>query len=124
MEREKWKRAIFKDHKFDITFAHWSFDDSSDISTLFHSDSNIEWGNNFISYNNSEVDNLIKQSQISVDHQEKRTINHRLHKIISQDVPYTFLWSLTQYAVYNKHLSGVNIHPYQFFANAHLWRKI
>ncbi|MDH5258111.1 MAG: ABC transporter substrate-binding protein [Gammaproteobacteria bacterium] len=123
MEREGWKRAIFKEHKFDITYASWSFDDSSDISTLFHSASNIAWGNNFISYNNPEVDKLIEQSQASIDHQEKRTINHRLHKIISQDVPYTFLWSLTHYAAYNKRLSDVKIHPYQFFDDVHLWKK-
>lgn len=123
IERERWKLAIFKDHKFDITFANWSFDDSSDISTLFHSASNMAWGNNFISYNNPEVDKLIAQSKISIDHQEKRTINHLLHKIIAQDVPYTFLWSLTQYAAYTKRLSNVNIHPYQFFYNVHLWKK-
>jgi len=123
MEREKWKRAIFKDHIFDITYAQWSFDDSSDISTLFHSQYNMAWGNNFISYSNPQVDRLIKQSLSSTDHQEKRTINHRLHKIIADEVPYTFLWSLTQYAAYSKRLSNVRIHPYQFFDNVHLWKK-
>ena len=123
MEREKWKQITFKDHNFDITFASWSFDDSSDISTLFHSESNNEWENNFISYNNSEVDMLIDKSKTSVDHQEKRTINHRLHKIIAKDTPYTFLWSLTHYAAFNKRLSNVNIHPYQFFSDVHLWEK-
>jgi len=124
MEREAWKKAIFKNHKFDITFASWSFDDSSDISSLFHSSENMAWGNNFISYDNSDVDNLIEQSKKSIDHQEKRTINHRLHKIISEDVPYTFLWSLTQYAAYNKKIEGVNIHPYQFFSDVNTWKKL
>ncbi|HFD31872.1 MAG TPA: hypothetical protein ENJ28_04045 [Gammaproteobacteria bacterium] len=123
MERESWRKAIFKDHKFDITFASWSFDDSSDISTLFHSRFNQKWGNNFISYHNAEVDKLIEQSQKSTDHQEKRTINHKLHQILAYDAPYTFLWSLTEYAAYNKRLSNVKIHPYQFFDDVHLWQK-
>src|SRR5574340_99113 len=32
-----WKEDVFLKHDFDIVFASWVFDDSADISSLFHS---------------------------------------------------------------------------------------
>ena len=121
LEKESWKKTVFAKHKFDITFATWSFDDAADISDIFHSDYNQPWQNNFISYHNSEVDKLIELSLASVDHQAKRTINYKLHKIIAEDSPYTFLWSLTRFAGYSNKLKNINIHPYKYFEDAHLW---
>jgi ABC-type transport system substrate-binding protein len=31
-----WKEDVFLKHDFDIVFASWVFDDSADISSLFH----------------------------------------------------------------------------------------
>ena len=53
--------------------------------------------------------------------QEKRTINHKLHKLLAEEAPYTFLWTLTKYAVYSNKIKNVKIHPYKFFENSHLW---
>ena len=76
---------------------------------------------NFISYHNPEVDELLAESQASTDHQEKRTIAYKLHKIIANDAPYTFLWSLTHFAAYSNKLKNVSIHPYKFFENVQAW---
>jgi len=121
MEREAWKKAIFKKHRFDITFASWSFDDSSDISSLFHSKYQNPGQNNFISYTNKKVDQLLDFSAQTIDLEEKRSLNHQLHKIIAEDRPYTFLWSLSHYAAYNSKLGNVNIHPFKFFNQIETW---
>ena len=58
-EWQAWKENVFQEHDFDIIFAAWVFDDSADISSLFHSAEIGAWKNNFGGYSNPEVDGLI-----------------------------------------------------------------
>src|SRR6266850_361026 len=46
-EWQAWKEDVFLEHNFDIMFASWVFDDSADISSLFHSAEIGSWKNNF-----------------------------------------------------------------------------
>jgi len=123
MEREAWRKAVFKEHDFDITLTSWSFDDASDITTLFHSRFNGPWENNFISFNNAKIDSLLESGSATLDFEEKRTINHEIHKLLAEESPYTFLWSLLNYTVYNKKFKDITIHPYKTFDNVQLWRS-
>ncbi len=116
-----WKEDIFLRHDFDIMFAAWVFDDSADISSLFHSAEAGPWKNNFGAFSNPEVDSLIVESKLTLDHEKRRTINRKLHEIIADENPYTFLWTITNYAAYNKKLRRVAIHPYKFFSFADNW---
>lgn len=116
-----WKEDVFLNHDFDIVFASWVFDDSADISSLFHSAEIGPWKNNFGAFSNPEVDGLIVESKLTLDHEKRRTINRKLHEIIANENPYTFLWTLTNYAGYNKKLRRVAIHPYKFFSFADEW---
>jgi len=116
-----WKEDVFLNHDFDIIFASWVFDDSADISSLFHSAEIGPWKNNFGAYSNPEVDSLIVESKLTLDHEKRRTINRKLHAIVADENPYTFLWTLTNYAAFNKKLRHVAIHPYNFFPYADDW---
>ena len=116
-----WKEDIFLNHDFDIMFASWVFDDSADISSLFHSAEAGPWKNNFGAFSNPDVDSLIVESKLTLDHEKRRTINRKLHDIIADENPYTFLWTITNYAAYNKKLRRVAIHPYKFFTFADGW---
>ena len=116
-----WKEDIFLNHDFDIMFAAWVFDDSADISSLFHSAEAGPWKNNFGAFSNPVVDSLIVESKLTLDHEKRRTINRKLHEIIADENPYTFLWTITNYAAYNKKLRHVAIHPYKFFSFADDW---
>jgi len=116
-----WKEDVFLKHDFDIIFASWVFDDSADISSLFHSSEIGPWKNNFSAYSNQQVDSLIVESKLTLDHEKRRTINRKLHALIAEEAPYTFLWTLTNYAAYNRKLRHVAIHPYKFFSFADGW---
>ncbi|HEX9021047.1 MAG TPA: ABC transporter substrate-binding protein [Nitrospirota bacterium] len=120
-EWQAWKEDVFLEHDFDVIFASWVFDDSADISSLFHSGEIGSWKNNFGGYSNPEVDGLINESKLTLDHEKRRTINRRLHAILAEENPYTFLWTLTNYAAYHKKLRRVAIHPYKFFSYADEW---
>jgi len=120
-EWQSWKEDVFLEHDFDIVFASWVFDDSADISSLFHSGEIGEWKNNFGGYSSPEVDGLINESKLTLDHEKRRTINRKLHAILAEENPYTFLWTLTNYAAYHKKVRRVAIHPYKFFSYADEW---
>lgn len=116
-----WKEDVFLDHDFDIIFASWVFDDSADISSLFHSAEIGAWKNNFGAYSNPEIDSLIVESKLTLDHEKRRTIYRKLHSLLAEESPYTFLWTLTNYAAYHKKVRHVAIHPYKFFSFADDW---
>lgn len=120
-EWQAWKEDVFLEHDFDVVFASWVFDDSADISSLFHSGEIGPWKNNFIGYSNPEVDGLINESKLTLDHEKRRTINRKLHALLAEENPYTFLWTLTNYAAYHKKVRRVAIHPYKFFSFADEW---
>jgi peptide/nickel transport system substrate-binding protein len=120
-ELQAWKEDVFREFDFDIVFASWVFDDSADISSLFHSGEIGPWRNNFGGYSNPEVDGLINESKLTLDHEKRRTINRKLHAILADENPYTFLWTLTNYAAYHKKVRHVAIHPYKFFSYADEW---
>ena len=120
-EWQAWKEDVFLEHEFDVIFASWVFDDSADISSLFHSGEIGPWKNNFGGYSNQEVDGLINESKLTLDHEKRRTINRKLHAILAEENPYTFLWTLTNYAAYHKKVRRVAIHPYKFFSYADEW---
>jgi peptide/nickel transport system substrate-binding protein len=120
-EWQSWKEDVFAEHRFDIVFASWVFDDSADISSLFHSAEIGAWKNNFGAYSNPEVDSLIVESKLTLDHEKRRTINRKLHTMLASEAPYTFLWTLTNYSAYHKKVQHVAIHPYKFFSFADEW---
>ncbi len=120
-EWQAWKEAVFMTHQFDIVFASWVFDDSADISSLFHSAEIGPWHNNFGAYSNPEVDSLLVEAKLTLDHEKRRTIYRKLHAMLAEENPYTFLWTLTNYAAYNRKLHSVEIHPYKFFSYADTW---
>jgi peptide/nickel transport system substrate-binding protein len=120
-EWQAWKQDVFVDHDFDIVIANWAFDDSADISTLFHSGETDAWRNNFVGYSNPEVDGLIIEAKTTLDREKQRTINQRLHAILAEEQPYTFLWTLTNYAAVHKKARHVELHPFKFFTYADTW---
>lgn len=121
LEWMAWKEDVFLHHDFDLMFASWVFDDSADISSLFHSAEIGAWKNNFGGYSNPDVDGLIVESKLTLDHEKRRTINRKLHATIADEAPYVFLWTLTNYAAFNKKVRRVDIHPYKFFSFADQW---
>jgi peptide/nickel transport system substrate-binding protein len=121
LEWQAWKEAVFAQNEFDIVFASWVFDDSADISSLFHSSEIGAWHNNFGGYSNPQVDSLLVEAKNTLDHEKRRTINRKLHEMLADENPYSFLWTLTNYAAYHRKVRAVQVHPYKFFSYADSW---
>lgn len=120
-EWQAWKEDVFGRQDFDIILASWVFDDSADISTLFHSGEIGPWRNNFVGYANPEVDALIVEAKVTLDKEKRRSINQRLHAMLAEEQPYTFLWTLTNYAASHRKVRRLQIHPYAFFSFVDEW---
>lgn len=120
-EWQAWKQDVFVDHDFDMVIANWAFDDSADISTLFHSGETAAWRNNFVGYSNPDVDGLIVEAKTTLDREKQRTINQRLHQTLAEEQPYTFLWTLTNYAAVHRKVRHVELHPFKLFTFADTW---
>lgn len=117
-----WKKKVLAEHDYDVTIASWSFDDASNITSLFHSSSAKAWGNNFVQYRNPEVDALLTEADATNDFDKRRAIYHKLHAILADDAPYTYLWTLMHHAAHNARVSGVRVEPFAFFKYIAAWR--
>lgn len=69
----------------------WSLGLDPDQYQIWHS-SQAEKGLNFVYYNNSEVDRLIEAGRSEYDHEKRKEIYHKIHFLIAEDQPYTFLF--------------------------------
>jgi peptide/nickel transport system substrate-binding protein len=120
-EWQAWKQDVFVDHDFDMVIASWAFDDSADISTLFHSKETDAWRNNFVAYQNLDVDALIMEAKNTLDREKQRTIYRKLHATLADEQPYTFLWTITNFAAAHRRVRHVELQPFKFFTFANTW---
>jgi peptide/nickel transport system substrate-binding protein len=76
---------------FDACILGWSLSVDPDAYMIWHS-SQIERGFNFISYRNPEVDRLLEEGRREYDTEKRKQIYWRIHELIAEDQPYTFLF--------------------------------
>jgi peptide/nickel transport system substrate-binding protein len=77
---------------FDACILGWSLSPDPDDYQIWHS-SQIEKGFNFVSYKNPEVDRLWEQGRKEYDVAKRKRIYWRVHELMAEDQPYTFLFS-------------------------------
>jgi peptide/nickel transport system substrate-binding protein len=113
-----WWQRVYQGQDFEATYGRWRCDRASDISPLFE----IGSQKNYVSYSNPEVDSLIHLLDNITIPEERRVINWRLHEILAEDCPYTFLWSLYRYAAISKKVNRSHeIHDFNFFTYINRW---
>ncbi len=118
LDTETIKAVVFREKKFDMILAGWVFDEENDVSSLFHS----QGYNNFIFFADAKVDKYIEAISRVNDPDQRRLLNHKLHELLFNELPYTFLWTLDKYAVIHKKVNGVEeIHPFYFFKFIKNW---
>ncbi len=76
---------------FDASILGWGLSVDPDAYEIWHS-SQIEKGFNFTSYRNPEVDRLLEEGRREYDHEKRKRIYWRIHQLIAEDQPYTFLF--------------------------------
>ncbi len=77
---------------FDAVILGWQMGVEPDLYQIWHSSQSNPYQLNFVAFKNSEADDLIIKIRQEYDHAKQVAYSHRLHEIIAQEQPYTFLY--------------------------------
>jgi ABC-type transport system substrate-binding protein len=77
---------------FDALILGWSMGIDPDLFQIWHSSQTHPHQLNFVGFQNKEADDLIIKIRQEYDHDRQVADCHRLHRIIADEQPYTFLF--------------------------------
>ncbi len=77
---------------FEAVLLAWQLSRDPDVYDIFHSSKSQPGGFNFVSYKNPEVDHLLDEGRREFDESKRAVIYHRVHEILADEEPYTFLY--------------------------------
>lgn len=97
--------------RFEAVIMGWALSRDPDLYDIWHSSKTKEGEFNFISYKNEEVDRLLLDGRRTFDTEKRKKIYHRIHAILSEDQPYTFLYVPDALPVLHKRFKGVEKAP-------------
>ena len=113
--------------RFEAIIMGWGLSRDPDMYDIWHSSKTKEGDFNFISYKNDEVDRLLLEGRRTFDIEKRKKIYHRIHEILSEDQPYTFLYVPDALPVLHKRFRGVEKAPigiWYDFIHWHVCRRI
>ncbi len=97
--------------RFEAVIMGWALSRDPDAYDIWHSSKTKEGEFNFISYKNEEVDRLLLEGRSTFDLEKRKKIYHRIHEILGDDQPYTFLYVPDALPVLHKRFKGVEKAP-------------
>lgn len=94
---------------FDAITLGWTSGLETDIFQMFHSSQAKTNGDNFINYENKELDQLIDQARATVNEEERMPLWQQAEAIMYDDQPYTFLLRRKTLAFYDKRINNLGM---------------
>jgi peptide/nickel transport system substrate-binding protein len=110
----EWQAMLheFVDKKrFEAIIMGWSLSRDPDAYIIWHSSQMADGQFNFISYKNEAVDRLLIEGRQTFGLEKRRKIYHRIHELLAEDQPYTFLYVPDALPVLHKRFKGVEKAP-------------
>jgi len=86
-------RDFVNQGEFDAVVLGWSMGIDPDLYQIWHSSQAGPNQLNFVGYSNPKVDKLIVQIRQEYDFAIQRKLTHRLHELLVDEQPYTFLYA-------------------------------
>lgn len=101
--------AIMNDRSFDAYFMGWALSDPpEEPKQLWYSAGKNEKGSsNYVSFANPEADEIIDKLEYEYDREKRLELYHRLHKIIYDEQPYTFMYVPKMTMAYREYVQNV-----------------
>lgn len=97
--------------RFEAVIMGWGLSRDPDIYDIWHSSKTKEGEFNFISYKNEEVDRLLIQGRQTFDIGKRKKIYYKIHDILAEEQPTTFLYVPDALPVLHKRFKGVEKAP-------------
>lgn len=109
----KWNLMLQKLRKreYEAAMLGWAMSWKQDPFQLWHSSqADIPDSSNQVAYRNPEVDGLIEQLRVTLNEEEQRELYKKIHRLIYEDQPYTFLFSDRATGGYDARLQNVKFY--------------
>ncbi|HEV2970856.1 MAG TPA: ABC transporter substrate-binding protein [Pirellulales bacterium] len=107
---------------FDACILGWVMDWKDDPFQIWHgSQADLPESSNSIGYQNPEVDKLIEQLRVTMSPDKQIEIYHKIHRLIYEDQPYTFLFMDLETAGYNARIENVKFYPIRPCVDTREW---
>jgi len=127
VRKMEWVTFLELVHKrdFQACTMGWSLSIDPDPYMIWHSSQRKD-GLNYVGFNNPEADKLMEEARSMFDVKERAKRYHRLHQIINDEQPYTFLFYSPALVAVNKRFQGVEASPqglglFQFYPGQLDW---
>jgi len=98
---------LVNERHFDCVLLGWSLSSDPDEYSIWHSKSDTKGGFNFTGFNNKKVDKLIEEGRVTFDKKRRRVIYLKINRLITQEIPYIFLYYPISITVVNKRIKGI-----------------
>ncbi|MBI4687851.1 MAG: peptide-binding protein [Nitrospirae bacterium] len=93
--------------KFEAIILGWGLSRDPDMYDIWHSSKTKEGEFNFISYKNPEIDKLLLEGRRTFDIEKRKKAYYRIHEILADAQPYTFLYVPDALPILHKRFKGV-----------------
>ncbi len=107
MEWQAFLNTVVHPRNFEAVLLGWSLALMPDAYPLWHSSSDKLGGFNLVSYKNERVDKLIEKGSHTINKDDLGEIYKEIFKIISDDLPYLFLYIPDGITVVNKDIKNI-----------------
>jgi peptide/nickel transport system substrate-binding protein len=92
---------------FDSAYLSWDLDPDPDQYIAFHSSQAPPRGQNFVFYSNPVADRLMEQARREIDMSKRKDLYWKLHEVLADDQPYTWIVQVSAKWGVNKRVRGV-----------------
>ena len=97
--------------RFDAVILGWTIPLDPDAYDVWHSSKTKPEELNFISYNNSEADEMLVKGRSTFDQKERKKYYDRFQEILAEDQPYTFLYVPDALVITHNRFRGIEPAP-------------
>lgn len=97
--------------RFEAFILGWALSRDPDLYDIWHSSKTREGEFNFIQYRNAEADRLIEEGRRTFEVEKRRQMYHRLHEIIYEEQPCTFLYVPDALPIVHARFRGIRVSP-------------
>lgn len=108
MEWQAFLNTVVHPRNFEAVLLGWSLALMPDAYPLWHSSSDKLGGFNLVSYKNEHVDKLIEKGSHTINKDELGKIYQEIFQIISDELPYLFLYIPDAITVVNKDIKNID----------------
>lgn len=104
-------KEFINKRKFDATILGWTIPLDPDLYDVWHSSKTGPDELNFISFRNTEVDDLLEKGRSTFDVKERKRCYDRIQEILAEEQPYTFLYCPDALPIISARFRGIQPAP-------------